>query len=69
MSLNLATILAESAVRHADRTAVVLGEQRISYAQLWAHSRQYAQVLSEHGILGRKAALGLEGHAKQLQQE
>jgi long-chain acyl-CoA synthetase len=58
VSLNLATILAESAVRHADRTAVVLGEQRISYAQLWAHSRQYAQVLSDQGIrAGDRVAL------------
>ena len=35
MPLTLASILAESAVRHADRTAVVIGDLKISYAQLW----------------------------------
>ncbi len=50
MSLNLATILAESAVRHADRPALVLGSQRITYAQLWAHTRQYARVLADRGV-------------------
>ena len=50
MSLSVATILAESAVRHADRTAVVLGELKLTYAQLWAHSLQYASVLREKGV-------------------
>jgi len=50
MSLTIASILAESAVRHADRTAVVLGDLRLTYAQLWAHSLQYAAVLREKGI-------------------
>ena len=50
MSLTIASILAESAVRHADRTAVVLGDLRLTYAQLWAHSKQYAAVLREKGI-------------------
>ena len=45
MSLTIASILAESAVRHADRTAVVLGDLRLTYAQLWGHTKQYAQVL------------------------
>ena len=58
VSLNLATILAESAVRHADRTALVLGDQRISYAQLWAHARQYARVLADRGVrAGDRVAL------------
>jgi len=58
MSLTIATILAESAVRHADRTAVVLGDLRLTYAQLWEHSRQYAAVLREKGIgPGDKVAL------------
>ena len=35
MSLTLAAILAESAIRHPDRDAVVIGPQRISYRQLW----------------------------------
>jgi long-chain acyl-CoA synthetase len=50
MSLTIASILAESAVRHADRTAVVLGPQRISYRDLWHGARQYAAVLRERGV-------------------
>lgn len=58
MSLTIASILAESAVRHADRTAVVLGELKLTYAQLWAHAKQYAQVLRDHGVEpGDKVAL------------
>jgi long-chain acyl-CoA synthetase len=58
MSLTIASILAESAVRHADRTAVVLGDLRLTYAQLWAHSLQYASVLREKGVgPGDKVAL------------
>ena len=50
MSLTIASILAESAVRHADRTAVVLGDLRLTYEQLWRHARQYAAVLRDKGI-------------------
>ena len=50
MSLTIASILAESAVRHADRTAVVLGDLRLTYAQLWGHAKQYAQVLRDYGV-------------------
>ncbi len=50
MSLTIASILAESAVRHPDRTAVVMGDVRLTYAQLWAHARQYAAVLREQGV-------------------
>ncbi len=58
MSLTIASILAESAVRHADRTAVVLGELRLTYAQLWGHALQYASVLRDRGVgPGDKVAL------------
>ncbi|MEX2288764.1 MAG: long-chain fatty acid--CoA ligase [Mycobacteriales bacterium] len=58
MSLTIASILAESAVRHADRTAVVLGELKLTYAQLWGHALQYAAVLRDKGIgPGDKVAL------------
>ncbi len=58
MSLTIASILAESAVRHADSTAVVLGDLRLTYAQLWAHAKQYAAVLREKGVgPGDKVAL------------
>jgi long-chain acyl-CoA synthetase len=58
MSLSIASILAESAVRHADRTAVVLGDLRLTYAQLWGHALQYAAVLRDKGVgRGDKVAL------------
>ena len=58
MSLSIASILAESAVRHADRTAVVLGPLKLTYAQLWHGARQYAAVLREKGVgPGDKVAL------------
>jgi long-chain acyl-CoA synthetase len=58
MSLTIASILAESATRFADNTAVVLGDVRLTYAQLWGHARQYAAVLRERGIgPGDKVAL------------
>ena len=50
MALSIASILAESAVRHADRTAVVFGDLRLTYAQLWGHALQWAAVLREKGI-------------------
>jgi long-chain acyl-CoA synthetase len=50
MSLSIASILAESAVRHADRTAVVLGPTRVTYRELWHGARQYAAVLRERGV-------------------
>jgi long-chain acyl-CoA synthetase len=58
VSLTIASILAESAERHPDNTAVVLGDLRLSYTQLWAHTKQYAAVLRERGIgAGDKVAL------------
>jgi long-chain acyl-CoA synthetase len=49
-TLSIATILAESAVRHAGATAVVLGEQRTTYADLWSDALRYAAALRERGI-------------------
>ncbi|MCU1601233.1 MAG: AMP-dependent synthetase, partial [Frankiales bacterium] len=58
MSLTIASILAESAVRFPDNDAVVLGDLRLTYAQLWTHAKQYAAVLRERGIgPGDKVAL------------
>ncbi len=58
MSLTIASILAESSVRHAERTAVVLGDLKLTYAQLWHAARQYAAVLRDKGIgEGDKVAL------------
>ena len=58
MSLNIAQILAESSVRHRDRTAVVLGDLRITYSQLWEGARQYARVLQHNGVaVGDRVAI------------
>jgi long-chain acyl-CoA synthetase len=58
VSLTIASILAESATRFSDNTAVVIGDLRLTYAQLWAHSKQYAAVLREKGVEpGDKVAL------------
>ncbi len=50
MSLTIASMLAESAIRYADNTAVVLGDLKLTYAQLWTHAKQYAAVLREKGV-------------------
>lgn len=50
MSMSIATILAESAQRHAGNAAVVLGDTRLTYAQLWGGARQYAAVLRDRGV-------------------
>jgi len=49
-TLSVATILAESAVRHADRTAVVVGDERITYRELWDQTRAVAGALRERGV-------------------
>ena len=50
MSLTLAAILAESAMRYPDRDAVVLGSERTSYGVLWEQTRRNAAVLREAGV-------------------
>lgn len=40
MSLSLASILAESALRRPDHSAVVIGDTKIPYAHLWHGARQ-----------------------------
>jgi long-chain acyl-CoA synthetase len=49
-TLSLATVLAESARRHADKIAVVDGDLRVSYAELWAQARSYGAGLRELGV-------------------
>ncbi|GGQ40886.1 long-chain-fatty-acid--CoA ligase [Couchioplanes azureus] len=49
-ALSLATILAESARRYPDKVAVVDGETRTTYRDLWAESLSYAAGLQELGI-------------------
>ena len=50
MSLSLASILAEGALRHPDRTALVAGSERVYYAELWEQARRYAARLRALGV-------------------
>ncbi|MGN6334193.1 MAG: long-chain-fatty-acid--CoA ligase [Motilibacteraceae bacterium] len=49
-TLSLATILAEAARRAPHKTALVMGEQRLPYAQLWEEARRVGARLHERGI-------------------
>jgi long-chain acyl-CoA synthetase len=49
-TLSLAAVLAEAARRYPDKTAVVDGDLRVSYARLWREARGYAAALRERGI-------------------
>ncbi len=56
--LNLSMLLEDSARRHPERDAVVLGETRLSYAQVNAMASQVANLLVSRGIQpGDKVAL------------
>ena len=50
MLLSLASVLAESALRHAERTALIAGSERVTYAQLWEQARRYAAHLRALGV-------------------
>src|SRR6476661_4284047 len=55
---NLSSLLERTAQAHPDRTAVVLGGTRLSYAQVDAASSQVANLLVSRGIVpGDKVAL------------
>ncbi|MEV4631539.1 long-chain fatty acid--CoA ligase [Micromonospora sp. NPDC049523] len=49
-ALSLAMVLAESARRHSDTVAVVDGEVRVTYAELWLEARCAAAGLRELGV-------------------
>jgi long-chain acyl-CoA synthetase len=56
--LNLSILLEDSARHYPDRTAVVLGETRLTYAQVDAGANQVANLLVERGVQpGDKVAL------------
>ncbi|MBV8639465.1 MAG: long-chain fatty acid--CoA ligase [Candidatus Eremiobacteraeota bacterium] len=58
MALSLASVLAESALRHPERTAVVFGSQRTSYAQLWEQALRYASFFRRQGVTpGERVAI------------
>lgn len=46
----VATILAESSRRYPDKIALVMGDTRLTYAQVWGMARRYAAVLAQDGI-------------------
>jgi long-chain acyl-CoA synthetase len=48
--INLSVLLEDSARHYPDRTAVVLGETRLSYAQVEAGANQVANLLVDRGI-------------------
>ena len=57
-TLSLATILAESARRSPDKLALVQGDLRLTYGQLWEDARRFAGALVGHGLgLGDRVAL------------
>ena len=49
-TLSLASVLAESARRTPTTTALVQGDLRVSYADLWHQARQHARALQDNGI-------------------
>ncbi|MGX6607229.1 long-chain-fatty-acid--CoA ligase [Micromonosporaceae bacterium Da 78-11] len=56
--LNLSILLEDSARHHPERTAVVLGDQRLTYAQVNAAANQVANLLVARGVQpGDKVAL------------
>src|SRR6185436_17437741 len=56
--LNLASLLEDSAEKYADRAAIVLGDTRLTYAEVNGAANQVANLLVERGIRpGDKVAL------------
>jgi long-chain acyl-CoA synthetase len=48
--LSVASILADSARRFPDKEALVLGDTRLTYQQVWGMSRRFAAVLRNDGV-------------------
>ncbi len=49
-TLSLATVLAESARRSPDKVALVQGDLRLGYAELWREARSYGAALAGRGV-------------------
>jgi len=49
-TISVAAVLAESAKRNPDSIALVVGEDQVSYADLWSQTRGYAGALRARGI-------------------
>jgi long-chain acyl-CoA synthetase len=57
-ALSLAIVLADPARRSPDATAVVQGDERFGYGQLWTDALRYAAALADHGVRpGTRVAL------------
>lgn len=55
---SVAAILAESAARYPDDVAVIVGDVRTTYAELWAQTLAYAGALRARGVTeGSKVAM------------
>jgi len=50
MTLNLASILRQSATKHPEKTAILLGESALSYGELHAQARKLAAGLAKIGV-------------------
>ena len=48
--ISVASILAESARRYPTKDALVLGDTRLTYEQVWGMARRYAAVLRADGV-------------------
>jgi len=60
MSLNLGVLLRESAKKHPDRVAIVIGETKLTYATLHTYAQKLAGSLKELGVeRGQHVALML----------
>lgn len=49
-TVSVATIVAESARRQGGRTALIVGDETVSYAELWDQVRAYAGALRREGV-------------------
>ncbi|TFC87814.1 long-chain fatty acid--CoA ligase [Cryobacterium sp. TMT1-21] len=49
-TMSVATIVSESARRQGGKTALIVGDETVSYAQLWDQVRAYAGGLRDHGV-------------------
>ncbi|GLY32236.1 long-chain fatty acid--CoA ligase [Kineosporia sp. NBRC 101731] len=49
-TLSVAAILAETARRTPDRTALIIGDHSIAYGPLWDQTRAYAGALADRGV-------------------
>jgi long-chain acyl-CoA synthetase len=49
-TVSVASILAETAARRPEKTALIVGEQSISYSTLWQETLAYAGALRERGV-------------------